>query len=413
MDDDPYPELMSSFDNHQIQLFKFNGVGVDVSNHYRQVRSNNNAKGQNITWGQMTPRWTFLQTDEYLWNALANGTCYPNPLNVSGACTAGGDEWLQFTQSPMGGNDLEGDGKNEALSIPNTERGACCGGSYVTLKRVAFVIDGAYGNYGNPLVSNTTSGMRHSNGGVWDAAYPPQGKGINCPQCYTNAGCGTCRVQGFYPPETVPAVAVGDLDKSGKLSVVAGFGDGTVNAFDYQGRLLWRVDFAQQLTVNTAVTALESSEPVIADLNQDGVPEILFTTYGVPTKPNPMDSANYQNLFIVSNTGVVLQTLSLTSVFLGGGAVVRKRKNIVFNFFGFNEQFPLSFLQGDGNGDGAAGAPTVADIDGDGQLEIICHTFDGRIIILTVPGSAPNCLLWPTARGGYLRKGQPDYPTTQ
>ena len=60
-----------------------------------------------------------------------------------------------------------------------------------------------------------------------------------------------------------------------------------------------------------------------------------------------------------------------------------------------------------GNGNGAPAAPTIADLDGDGQLEIMVQTFDHGMDIFSVPGSGCDCLLWTTARGGPLRMGQP------
>jgi hypothetical protein len=53
-------------------------------------------------------------------------------------------------------------------------------------------------------------------------------------------------------------------------------------------------------------------------------------------------------------------------------------------------------------------APVVADLDGDGQLEILIQTFDHGLDIFTVPGSGCNCMLWTTARGGPLRMGAPN-----
>jgi hypothetical protein len=53
-------------------------------------------------------------------------------------------------------------------------------------------------------------------------------------------------------------------------------------------------------------------------------------------------------------------------------------------------------------------SPVVADLDGDGQVEIFVQSFDHGMDISTVPGSAGNCLCWPTARGGPLRMGQPN-----
>jgi hypothetical protein len=68
---------------------------------------------------------------------------------------------------------------------------------------------------------------------------------------------------------------------------------------------------------------------------------------------------------------------------------------------------PLPNPGHNGNGNGAPSAPTIADLDGDGNLEILVQTFDHGMDIFTVPGSADNCLLWTTARGGPLRNGRP------
>ena len=56
---------------------------------------------------------------------------------------------------------------------------------------------------------------------------------------------------------------------------------------------------------------------------------------------------------------------------------------------------------------GGVPAAAIADLDGDGQLEIMVQTFDRGLDIFTVPGSGCDCLLWTTAPGGPLRTGQP------
>jgi hypothetical protein len=48
----------------------------------------------------------------------------------------------------------------------------------------------------------------------------------------------------------------------------------------------------------------------------------------------------------------------------------------------------------------------VADLDGDGNLEIVLLTFDHGVDVYTVPGSGTQCLPWPTGRGNLLRNGQ-------
>jgi hypothetical protein len=61
---------------------------------------------------------------------------------------------------------------------------------------------------------------------------------------------------------------------------------------------------------------------------------------------------------------------------------------------------------GGGNGIGVPAAPLVADLDGDGNLEIVLLTFDHGVDVYTVPGSGTQCLPWPTGRGNLLRNGQ-------
>ncbi len=59
-------------------------------------------------------------------------------------------------------------------------------------------------------------------------------------------------------------------------------------------------------------------------------------------------------------------------------------------------------------GRGAMPVPTVADVDGDGVLEILVSLKDGgqgEVLVYRVPGSADNCLPWPTGRANLRRTG--------
>jgi hypothetical protein len=154
-------------------------------------------------------------------------------------------------------------------------------------------------------------------------------------------------------------VSVGDIDPSheGVEFVFAGF-DGRIHCVTSKAELLWSYNYTDDPNVLTGGV-------VIADLSKDGSPEIVFNSYSI--------DENKSDLFILDSGGNELYKISLP-------------------------------------GRGAMPVPTVADANGDGEMEIIVSLKDGedrvqQVLVYTVPGSANNCLLWPTGRGNYLRNG--------
>ena len=145
--------------------------------------------------------------------------------------------------------------------------------------------------------------------------------------------------------------------------IVAPIPDGFVYAIGPKGRRLWRHDYARGAPKTFA------SEVVAADLNRDGRSELVFGTYG----PN----RGAGRLVVLSARGRRLFDLRLR----GQGT--------------------------NGNGIGVPAAPSIADLDGDGRLEIVVSTFDHGIDVYRVPRSRANKLPWPTGRGNLLRNGAP------
>ena len=58
-----------------------------------------------------------------------------------------------------------------------------------------------------------------------------------------------------------------------------------------------------------------------------------------------------------------------------------------------------------GNGVGVPAAPSIADLDRDGRLDIVLTTFDHGIDVYRVPRSRGGRQAWPTGRGNLLRNG--------
>lgn len=321
IDDDDDLEIIVTYDNHHIQAFDPNGVAIDASPWFSN--RNSDYQGRPMTWGQFI-RWADPQVEEAHYH-LHTGD-WPHPSVV---------EWLQWTASPPSVADLDGDGKNEVIGIPNVEFYV----PYETQAYAVMVLEGAHGD-GN------RSAMRKPG---WEVL--PRGeKPIS--------------VDGWYPPNGVPAATIVNIQGDAALEIIASLNDGFIHAFSADAEEIWRFNFMHGKAV------MYASEVSVADLNQDGFPELIFSTYGDPD----VDDSGY--LVILGSDGTLLHDIALPNA-------------------GHN-----------GNGNGAPAAPTVGDLDGDDQLEIFVQTFDHGMDIYTVPGSALNCLLWSTARGGPLRMGQ-------
>jgi len=324
IDDDLDLEVIVTYDNHHIQAFDPNGVAINASAWF--TNRDSNYSGERMTWGQFI-RWADPQVEENHYH-LHTGA-WPNPGT--------GQEWLQWTASPPNIVDLDGDGLNEVLGVPNVEVNI----PYETQAYAIMVLEGAHGD-------GSRSAMRKPG---WETL-PRGGTPIS--------------VSGWYPPNGVPAAVTVDIQGDSASEIIVSLNDGFMRAFTAQGAELWRWNYTHGKAV------MYASEATVADLNQDGSPEIIFSTYGAP---DVLDSGY---LVILGADGSLLHDIALPA--------------------------PGS----NGNGNGAPAAPAVGDLDGDGQLEIFVQTFEHGMDVFTVPGSGAQCLPWPTGRGGPLRMGQPN-----
>ena len=322
IDDDPQKEIIVTYDNHHIQAFNHDGQAIDASGYF--TNRDSNYPDMPLTWGQFI-RWADPDVEEDHYH-LHTGE-WPHPSS---------QEWLQWTASPPDVADLNGDGRNEVIGVPNIEMQV----PYVTQAYGVMALEGAYGD-------GRRSAMRLPG---WEFL-PRGGRPID--------------IDGWYPPMGVPAPVVINIQGDDLPEIVVSLNDGCFYAFEADGAELWHFNYTHGKPIMFA------SEAAVADLNQDGSPEIIFATYGDP------DQHDSGNLVVLAADGRPLYDL------------------------------PLPDPGHNGNGNGAPAAPTVADLEGDGQLEILVQTFDHGMDIFTVPGSSDTCLLWTTARGGPLRTGRP------
>ncbi len=172
----------------------------------------------------------------------------------------------------------------------------------------------------------------------------------------------------WYPPRNPPAPTIVNISGDAQPEILYAAHDGYIYCTSSSGQRLWRRN------IRHGRALMYGSEITVADLNRDNTPELILTTYGDPENITPGLAHGY--LMILDNFGNIL----------------------------YDVQLPQQGTNG--NGKGAPAAPTIMDTNGDGTVEILIQTFGAGFFIYTVPGSAENQLLWPTARGNFLRAGK-------
>ena len=164
-----------------------------------------------------------------------------------------------------------------------------------------------------------------------------------------------------------PNPAVADLDGDGRMEIIYASYDGRMNAFWLDKTEHGNWPFS---VYNPAEGFYRfASEPVIADLDDNGYAEVIFTSW------TQKGSNHSGKLHILDYLGNPIYEISLPEAF--GGE----------------------------DWNGALPAPTLANIDSDPDLEIVVLTANSGVVAYDLPGTANAAILWGTGRGDYQRDG--------
>jgi len=164
----------------------------------------------------------------------------------------------------------------------------------------------------------------------------------------------------------LPNPITADLDGDGYQEIIFSSYDGRVHAYwlDKSEHGEW------PFQVNKPSEGVKrfASEPVVVDIDNNGKAEVIFTSW-VQKGSNMVGK-----LHILNYAGVALFEIDLPAA-----------------------------LNGDWNGGMAA--PTLANLDQDGDLEIVLLTAHSGVVVYDLPGSATARILWNTGRGSFARSG--------
>jgi FG-GAP-like repeat len=157
---------------------------------------------------------------------------------------------------------------------------------------------------------------------------------------------------------------------------------------------------------------------VPADLDGDGVKEILFPSYDGQLHAYRLDKTRPGNWpFDVPGSGIRFASepavvdldndgqaeVIITSWPENGGG--RNGQLHILDYNGNQiHAVDLPAPRGD-DWNGGLGAPTVANIDGDADLEVVVGTVASGVVAYDLPGSAGAQILWGTGRGSLKRTG--------
>jgi uncharacterized repeat protein (TIGR01451 family) len=318
LDGDGLLEVVIPSDTITICAYEADGSHLSTHEMYH------NQPGHDMdVWGEV-PAYVDLAYETRGW-----GPCYTEPTARA-----------NFANGPANVVDVNGDGVTELVVTGDVHN--CHTDPYTDL-------------YNTPYILNLD--RTRFNAGGFDWTTPPVDSGAPLIQNYDV-------IENVQPnPVTV------DLDGDGNLEVLFPSYDGRMHAFwlDKTEHHNW------PFPVYDAAEGVYrfASEPVVADLDGDSHPEVLFASW--------VEKGSHQTgkLYMLDHHGNLLHEVDL----------------------------PPALGSPDWNG--ALAAPTLADIDDDADLELVLNTAHSGLVAYDLHGTPDARILWSTGRGNPQRTGAP------
>jgi len=314
LDGDGRAEMIGPNDTHYVVGYNDDATPLRAHELYGQVG------GQNKVWARV-------------------GFHYDHAVDLRGYANCGVEHRPNFADSAPTFADVNNDGVLEIIIVGNTYN---CGTSpYTSL-------------FHSPYVLNVDRTRWAGSGFDWTNLPVPEPNAAPLSEDYNTI-------------ETVmPNPVVVDLDNDGFREILYSSYDGRLHAY-------WldkteHGSFPYNIKKNGESFIRFSSEPAVADLDDDGQAEIIVTTW------TQKGSNAVGQLLILSSSGALLHAVDL----------------------------PRS----SSDWDGAMAAPTIANVDADADYEVVIGTAHTGLVAYDLPGSANARILWGTGRGNYLRNGQ-------
>ena len=326
MNGDGLKEILGPTDTHYITGLDRNGNQLPTS----AIYNNSSPQGPKI-WRQV-------------------GVHVDHSVDLVGYANCGVEHRPNWANSAPVTADLNGDGVPEWIVVGNVYN--CGTNPYTDL-------------YYMPFIFNLDRTRWSGSGFDWTAIPPP--------------GPGSAPLSEDYNEieNAVPNPVIADLDGDGFKEILFPSYDGKVHAFwlDKTEHGSW--PYVVPATGAAGDEFRFAGEPVVADLDNDGAAEVLFTSW--PKKTAPIGTTG--QVHVLTSLGVEL----------------------------FRVNLPAPF--GD-DWNGGLAAPTLANIDADADLELVAGTSASGAVAYDLPKTPNARILWGTGRGGYRRTGVADPPVS-